>query len=208
MTAPLLIEHSHMVYRVIRQGWGDPLDASYSQTRSDNRWNTPAFSALYACCSEQVARAVTLDRFRLSGVELEDLHPDVYPALAEITWSGVLADVASAAGVIAAGFSETYPTGVHTAETQAAATAWHASGVEGVVCRSASLARFGFSAWTDPHQPWGEVAIFPQNAARAPRRRRRRSDLDWLRPGGARPIEPSGSRGDAEGGSARTSSEA
>jgi hypothetical protein len=204
MTTPLLIEHSHMVYRVVRQGWSDPLDASYSQTRTDNRWNTPAFPALYACCSERVARAVTLDRFRLSGVELEDLHPDVYPALAEITWSGVLADVASAAGVIAAGFPVTYPTGVPTAETQTAATAWHAGGVEGVVCRSASLARFGFSEWKDPHQPWGEVAIFPQNAARAPRRRRKRTDLDWLRPGGARAIDPTGSGGDAEGGPART----
>lgn len=195
MTEPLLVGHGHVVYRVTRQRWGDPLDASYSQARKDNRWNTPAFPALYACCSEQVARSVALDRFRLSGVELEDLHPDAHPALVEITWAGMLVDVASAAGVIAAGFPATYPTGVSIAETQTAATAWHAGGVEGVVCRSASLARLGFFAWKDPHQPWGEVAIFSQNAKRAPRRRRRRVDLDWLRPGRPRPTDAAGSDG-------------
>jgi RES domain-containing protein len=182
MTEPLFMEHGHVVYRVTRQSWRDPLEASYSQVRTDNRWNTPAFPALYACCSEQVARAVVLDRFRLSGVELEDLHPDARPALVEITWSGMLVDVASAAGVAAAGFPATYPAGVSIADTQTAATAWHAAGFEGVVCRSASRARLGFSEWRDPHQPWGEIAIFPQNAKRAPHRRRRSAELEWLRP--------------------------
>jgi RES domain-containing protein len=181
MTGPLLVAHGHLVYRVIRQRWKDPLDASHSRGRTDNRWNTPAFQALYACCSERVARAVALDVFRLSGVELEDLNTDVRPALVEITWSGTLVDIASADGVIAAGFPPTYPAGVSVIETQQAATAWHTAGLEGVVCRSASLARFGFSDWKDPHPPWGEIAIFSQNAKQTPHRRRRRVDLDWLR---------------------------
>ena len=181
MTGPLLVAHGHLVYRVIRQRWENPLDASHSSRRTDNRWNTQAFRALYACCSERVARAVARDVFRLSGVELDDLNADVRPALVEITWSGTLVDVASVDGVIAAGFPPAYPAGVSVIETQRAATAWHTAGLEGVVCRSASLARFGFSEWKDPHPPWGEIAIFPQNAKHTPRRRRRRVDLDWLR---------------------------
>jgi RES domain-containing protein len=181
MSTRLLVAHDHVVFRVVRQRWGDPLDASYSRARHGNRWNTPAFPALYACCSEQVARAVALDVFRLSAIELEDLHPDVQPALVEIAWSGTLVDVASAPGVAAAGFPATYPSGASIADTQKAAAAWYAEGLEGVVCRSASLARLGFSGWHDPHQPWGEVAIFPQNARRAARRRKARSDIDWLR---------------------------
>jgi RES domain-containing protein len=193
MSKQLLVAHDHMVYRVIRQRWGDPLDASYSRARHDNRWNTRAFPALYACCSEQVARAVALDVFRLAGVELEDLHPEIQPALVEITWSGMLVDIASSPGVAAAGFPATYPSGVNLADTQKAAAAWHAGGLEGVVCRSASLARLGFSGWKDPHQPWGEVAIFPQNAKRAPRRRRTRGDYDWLR------LAPQPTSGDGPG---------
>ena len=181
MTGPLLVDHGHLVYRVIRQRWQDPLDASHSRGRTDNRWNTQAFPALYACCSERVARAVALDVFRLSGVELEDLNADVRPALVDIIWSGTVVDVASADGVIAAGFPPTYPAGISVGETQHAATAWHRAGLEGIVCRSASLARFGFAEWKDPHPPWGEIAIFPQNAKHAPHRRRRRADLDWLR---------------------------
>ena len=195
MTKPLIVSHGHLVYRVVRRRWGDPLDASYSQKRTDNRWNTPAFPALYACCSEQVARAVAMDRLRLSGVELEDLHPDARPALAEITWSGTLVDVASESGVAAAGFPATYPGGVTLADTQRAAAAWHAARLEGVVSRSASLARLGFTEWKDPHQPWGEVAIFPTNAHRQPRRRRTRTDLNWLRVTPGRPRDhtpPSG----------------
>ena len=185
MTEPLFVAHGHLVYRVIRQSWRDALDATYSQARPGNRWNTAEFPALYACCSERAARAVALDVFRASGIELGDLHADVRPALVEIEWSGTLVDVASSAGVGAAGFPATYPTGVSTTETQRAATAWHAAGLEGVLCRSASLARLGFSEWQDPHQPWGEVAIFPRNAAHPPRRRRRRADPDWLLPGPA-----------------------
>lgn len=172
--------HAHLIYRVIRRNWEDPLDCSYSQRRPDNRWNTPAFPALYACCSEQVGRAIALDRFRIGAINFEDLEPDVTPLLVEIEWVGELVDVASSVGIAAAGFPTTYPNGVTTQDTQKAAATWHADGFEGVVCRSATLARFGFLQWADPHEPWGEVAIFKQRAQRQPALRRERADFDWL----------------------------
>jgi len=73
-------EHDHTpVQRVVRRGWSDPLDASFSQRRPDRRWNTQDFPALYCCCSVRVARAVALDIFRVAGLELEDLHPPPSP---------------------------------------------------------------------------------------------------------------------------------
>lgn len=180
MRQPLLVDHEHLVYRVVRRGWRDPLDASFSQTRTSNRWNTPRFPALYACCSEPVARGVAQDVFRLSGITVEDLQPDARPSLVEIAWSGRVVDVASAAGLAAAGFGADYPVGTTADLTQAAAARWHREGREGVVCRSASLARTGFADWTGPHMRWGELAIFPDNARQPPRRRRTRED--WLQP--------------------------
>jgi RES domain-containing protein len=77
MTAtPRALVHNHVpLFRVIRRGWADPLDTSYSQRASaDNRWNTPDFPALYSSCSERVARAVARDVFRLAAIELADLQ--------------------------------------------------------------------------------------------------------------------------------------
>jgi RES domain-containing protein len=181
MTAPRLMPHTHHVYRVLARRHATPEDASYSQTRRDNRWNTPDFPALYACCSPAVARAVADDIFRVSGVVLEDLQPDAVPALHELSWRGELVDAATPAGLAAAGLPSTYPAGVSKADTQRAASGWHAAALEGVVCRSASLARLGFAQWTEPHEPWGEVAIFTRNAKRPVRRQHTRGDLAWLR---------------------------
>ncbi len=176
-----LTSHTHEpIYRVVRAQWPDPLDSSYSQQRSDNRWNTPAFGALYTCCSEMVARAVALDVFRLHAVMLEDLHPLVRPELAEIAWQGEVVDIASAEGVAGAGFPATYPEGVSRTETQRSASAWHEAGREGVVCRSASVARLGISGWQGGHEAWGEAAVFVHNARMRPRLIRRRSDGRWL----------------------------
>lgn len=180
----LLVPHRHEpLYRVARAGWHDPLDVSYSQLRSDNRWNTPEFPALYACCSERVARAVALEVFRIYSLVLEDLPPSTRPQLAELGWQGEAVDVASAEGIAAASFPATYPESVSRSATQRAAAAWHEEGREGVVCRSASLARLGFSDWQGSHEPWGEVAIFVQNARHQPRLIRRRADDRWLRAG-------------------------
>ena len=183
-----LIAHTHEpLYRVVRAQWPDPLDSSYSQQRSDNRWNTPAFGALYTCCSEQAARAVALDVLRLHSVMIEDLHPTVRPELAEIAWQGEVVDVASDEGMVGAGVPAIYPEGVSRMETQRAASAWHEEGHEGLVCRSASLARLGFSGWQGSHEPWGEVAIFVRNAHQPPRLNRRRADDRWLRAGPGAP---------------------
>ena len=185
MKIPIAIDHTHRpVYRVVRRDWLDPLDTSYSQRpTADNRWNTPEFPALYCCCSEWAARAVAQDVFRLAGVNLADLQPAFQPQLTEIAWSGPVVDVVSPAGVAAAGFPAEYPQGVSKNETRASAAAWHAVGLMGIVCRSASLARKGFSRWEGSHERWGELAIFVQNSPGAPTLQRRREDLDWLRTG-------------------------
>lgn len=178
----MLIPHGHEpVYRVARAGWDDPLDVSHSQRRSDNRWNTPEFPALYACCSETVARAVTLDVFRVYALVLDDLPASIRPQLVELGWQGEAVDVASAEGVAQAGFPPTYPEGAPREATQRAAGTWHQEGREGVVCRSASLARRGFSGWQGSHEAWGELAIFVRNARHQPRLLRRRPDDGWLR---------------------------
>ena len=181
MSSPLLVEHTHQpVYRVVRRIWVDPLDASHSQARADNRWNTAEFPALYCCCSEWVARAAALDVFRMAGVVLEDLQPGYQPQLIEVSWAGRVADVASAEGVAAAGFLPQYPEGVSKEQTRSYAAACHEAGAEGIVCRSASLAKMGFWAWEGSHERWGEVAIFTQNCQRPPALLNRREDLNWF----------------------------
>ncbi|MFN8558508.1 MAG: hypothetical protein U0531_14580, partial [Dehalococcoidia bacterium] len=66
-----LVEHDHVpVFRVVRAGWPNPLDASFSHNQS-NRWNPRgAFPALYTCCSPAVARAIVLDIFNLAAIDL------------------------------------------------------------------------------------------------------------------------------------------
>jgi len=181
MTPFRLVQHSHQpICRVVRRVWRDPLDSSCSQTRSDNRWNTAEFPALYCCCCERVARAVTLDVLRLAGLVLDDLLSAYQPQLVEASWAGRVADVSSAEGVAAAGFPPGYPGGVSKERTRSFATACHEAGVEGIMCRSASLAKMGFSTWEGPHERWGEVAVFTQNCQRPPALLRRRGDLDWF----------------------------
>lgn len=182
MNGPRAVLHSHTgVYRVIRRKWRDPLDASFSQRKTDNRWNTPEFPALYCCCSLGVARSVALDLLRRAGVVLEDLRPEAQPALAEIRWSGRVVDVTSAKGIAAAGFDSRYPEGATIAGTQAKAANWHAAGFQGVVCRSTSMARQGFDRWVGDHRRWGELAIFIRDERRKPVLIRRVEGLSWLR---------------------------
>ena len=184
MTPPRIVAHDHVpLCRVVRRGWTDPLDTSYSQRVSaNNRWNTPGFPALYCACSERVARAVVRDVFRLAGVELADLQEAMLPQLVEIGWTGQVVDVASAEGVLAAGFPPDYPAGIDKAQTRAAAEAWHATGAGGVLGRSASLLRAGLRAWDGPHESWSEIAVFVNNTPQRPAMLRRRTDLDWTIP--------------------------
>ena len=174
--------HDHVpVFRVVRRGWVDELDTSYSQRPDvDNRWNTPDFPALYCCCSEPVARAIVRDVFRLTGADIADLQEAYRPQLVEIDWNGEVIDVVTLEGVLLAGFSEDYPHGTPHSDTQEKAAQWHAAGGAGVVCRSASLARLGFQAWRGDHAGWSELAIYTQNAKVRPAKRRRRDDLNWL----------------------------
>ena len=184
MIAPAVVEHRHTpLYRVIRRSWPDPLDSAFSRQRPDNRWNTGDYPALYCCCSQPVARAVTLDLFRVAGVELSDLRASVRPQLIEIAWEGRVADMISPQGIASAGFPERYPDGVDKAATRQAAAGWHAAGLEGVVCRSASLGRRGFRNWQGTHERWSEVAVFVRNSPVAPALMRRRDDLEWLAAG-------------------------
>lgn len=166
----------------MQQGWGDPTDSSYSQTVDDNRWNTRAFPALYCCCSRRVARGVVQERFG-NDIVLEDLNPEVMPDLAQITWTGEVVDVASPKGSRANGFSRRYPEGATIADCQRAAASWHGDGLEGVLCRSASLHRLGAeSKWASDHQAWGEVAIFTDISRTKPMEVGRHAGPEWLAP--------------------------
>jgi hypothetical protein len=177
------VSHRHRpVYRVVRAGWKDPLDASFSQRALDNRWNTPEFPALYCCCALAVARAVTRDILRYAGVEIEDLQPGFRPRLVEVEWSGEVVDVVSPEGIEAAGFPDSYPEGVSKRRTREAAAAWHGQAAEGVVCRSASLHRLGASDWSGGCSRIGELAVFVDNCRTPPREIRRRDDAGWLSP--------------------------
>jgi hypothetical protein len=182
MSDLLRTDHKHQpVYRVVRTGWSDPLETSFSQRAgADNRWNNPDFPCLYCCCSERVARAVVLDVFRLYGLDPKDLQPDIRPQLAELSWSGTVVDMASREGIYRAGFPADYPSGVTKQQTRQAAQAWHSRGEEGTVYRSASLVRLGFGEWEGEHQGWCELAIFPQNSLHHPGLIQRRDDLGWL----------------------------
>lgn len=186
MKEPSIVAHSHQpIYRVIRAGWKDPLDSSFSVQKPDRRWNTSDFPALYCCCGELVARAVALDRLDFDGVVVEDLDPAVVPQIAEIAWQGEPVDVVSAAGIEAAGFPLTYPDGVEISDTQQAASRWFRDCFEGVVCRSASMRRLGFSDWSGPHERWSEVAIWDSKSRQRPKLLNRRTDLRWLFPEGS-----------------------
>lgn len=171
------------LYRVVRAEWSDPLDASFSQMAGDRRWNTVEFPALYCCCSLPVARGITRDLFKLSGIEVEDLQPAWRPRLVELAWGGEVVDVSTPEGVAAAGFSPEYPEGVSKRLTRAAATEWHEAGDEGVACRSASLARLGFADWTGPFSRWSEIAIFTENCEARPVRTGHRDDTFWMSAG-------------------------
>jgi RES domain-containing protein len=172
--------HAHVpVHRVVRASWPNPLDTSFS--RDGGRWNPPqTYEVLYAACSRAVARAIAWERLRTAGVVPEDLMPDALPQLVEIDWSGEVVDVVSAAGVAAAGFASDYPRNVGWELTQPRAAAWFDAGREGVVCRSATLSRAGQDRWPEPHDPWGELALFVKNARQAPRVRVRIEGTEFL----------------------------
>jgi len=89
--------------------------------------------------------------------------------------------MASPAGIRQAGFPDDYPAPATTiAQTQGAAARWHATGREGLVCRSHALYEVAAErGWHEPHEPWGEVAIFVRNT-KAPISRRAFLDLSWL----------------------------
>ncbi len=186
MTAPLFIEHDHVpLYRVVRAGWPNPLDTTFSRT-TGGRWNAPeAHEVLYACCSESVARSIVADILRIGALEIGDLRPEYWPVLAELHWTGLPIDLVSAEGIIAAGFSPEYPRGVEHGDTQPYGAVWAALGAEGVLCRSASVFRINREGWLGGHEEWSELAIFVENAGIRPGLLRVRPHSDWLETGTA-----------------------
>ncbi len=169
MSGQILIEHRHEpVFRIIRVNWTDPLDASFSQSSGDNRWNTGHFPALYCCCSEVVAKAVAEDVFAYTGVNLSDLQPEYRPQVVRISWSGDVVDVISAQGIQGVGLPIGYPAGADKSQTRNLAEQWVRDGSEGVVCRSASMMKKGLSNWNGVHEPWGELAVFVSEAKTRP----------------------------------------
>lgn len=169
MTRQILFTHNHEpVIRVIRKNWGDPLDASFRQNNTDNRWNTGDFPALYCCCSEDVAVAVAEDVFANAGVNLSDLQPEYSPQGARISWTGDVVDIITAKGIEGVGLPIGYPVGVDTSQTRNLAEKWARDGSEGVVSRSASMMKKGFFNWNGDHEPWGELAVFVTMAKTPP----------------------------------------
>jgi RES domain-containing protein len=163
-----LVAHAHAVYRVVRAGWPDPLDTSFSRDRG-GRWNAPgSHRVLYTCCSLPVARAVAREALARAGVTVDDLQPAFRPILVEVAWRGQLVDVASAEGVSAAALPATYPRGTGYTVTQPLGRSWHEAGIAGVVCRSAALSRAGLDRWEGPHEPFGEAALFVDNTSSRP----------------------------------------
>ena len=154
---------------MVRASWVDPLDVSFSQSSPDNRWNTNKFPALYCCCSEQVAVAVAEDILGFAAVDLSDLQPEFLPQKAEISWSGKIVDVISDEGLKTIGFPSDYPKNVEKSQTQSLAEAWFANQVEGVVCRSVSLMKKGFTNWKGGHEPWSELAVYSSKAKSTPK---------------------------------------
>ena len=173
--------HDHVpIYRVVRRGWANPLDSSFSQHPGvDNRWNLPEFPALYCCCSETVARAIVTDIYQFTGLQVEDLQESYLPQLVEIDWSGHLVDLTSEDALAAANLPRDYPHRVEHRQTRVLALSWHSQGAHGVLSRSASMARLGQRDWSTDHRWWCEIAIYPHNAPVAVLRRRR-NDLDWI----------------------------
>jgi hypothetical protein len=169
MNPPLAIAHSHIpIFRVVRVGWKNPLESSFSMTAPDNRWNDATFPALYCCCGEDVSRAVARDVFRLAGVELADLQPSFRPRLVEVRWKGTVVDAVSPEGLRAADLPENYPAAIEKSDTRLRAGRWHAARLEGVVCRSSSLYRLGLRVWTGAHERWSEIAVFTHNVVEPP----------------------------------------
>jgi hypothetical protein len=127
----LTFAHDHVIYRVVRTSWSNPLDASFSRV-GDKRWNAPGtFPVLYSCCSESVARAITFDLYRTASIDLDDLTQAMRPELVEIQWAGDVVDMFSPAGITAAGFDGDYPVRATRAQTQTAGAGWHAEGQGG-----------------------------------------------------------------------------
>jgi len=161
--------HDHVpVYRVVRQGHRNALDASFSQTSNDNRWNTREFPVLYCCCGIRVARAIVRDLFRFAGVESSELRAGWRPKLVAIEWSGEVVDASSSKGLAAARLAPDYPLGADRARTRALAVRWREAGCEGVVARSASLFKLGVRRFEGDHAEWSELAIFIDVAKTAP----------------------------------------
>lgn len=139
---------------------------------------------LYTCCSVAVARAVAVEALERAGLLLADLAPEYRPSLIELAWRGEVVDLISPGGIEAAGLPAGYPHQIRHGTTQPLGRAWHAEGLAGVVCRSASLARTGLLRWQGAHERFGEVAIFVANATARPALLRRRADPSWLNPSG------------------------
>lgn len=187
MNAPLFISVApdRPLLRVVKAGWPDPLDTSYSAS-AGGRWNPAgSFEALYTFGSPRGARAYAWEKLHRIGVVPEDLVPDSQPQLVEVGWKGRVVDVATDAGVGAAGFAHDFPAGVGWARTQPPAQVWHDAQHEGVQYRSATLHRAtlhrgGESAWAGNPLDWSEVVVFPATTKSPPRLVRRIAGMAFL----------------------------
>jgi len=163
-----LINHNHIpIYRVVPASTNDVLNTDYS-LKKNNRWNTEKFPALYACCSEKVAKAVIQDIYLKGGFNVDDLIPDRKPRIIKFDWKGKVVDMITETGLSKAKFNKNYPKGVDYTQTQQSAAKWHRAKIEGVVCRSMSLYRLGLKKWAGEHKFWGEIVIFVRNVKNKP----------------------------------------
>jgi hypothetical protein len=89
-------------------------------------------------------------------------------------------DLVTPQGIVANSFPDTYPADLDIHFCQRVASLWHAKGLDGLVCRSASLWRLGMRKWQGDHRAWGEIVIFVKNSRRKPKRKGWRKDQGWL----------------------------
>ena len=164
-------------FRIAERAWEDPTDDTFAAVRG-GRWNPPASWRTLYLSADMVTARLNLDRFIARWpYEPEDLDDAAGPDLAVVALprSQGVADVHSAAGVLAAGLPRGYPLErggglVPHGRCQVVGGQARAEGLRGVHCRSA----------VTPHGEGRELAWFPATTRSRARLVARLRFTDWF----------------------------
>ena len=167
-------ERAGEYWRLIKPGWSDPNDTSYSKRPNvDNRWNPVGdFGALYLCASITVAAANARWKHNRRAIKLFDLAPSKRYSLVQYDVPVVrVLDAASSEGIRALGFEENFPFGVPHTPCREIAVQANGEGLRGVAARSAAEV-------TATSHCGEELALFDTHKLPEPQRKRREF-ADW-----------------------------